>query len=75
MCVYMNNLISEITVFMLIIALIIYSCKNAQVNCYNSIHKLSTSCVHTACSQLLYNVWNKAVNKLDGIIRLVTSLF
>jgi hypothetical protein len=33
MCVYImvNNLISETTVFMLIIALIIYTCKNAQV--------------------------------------------
>jgi hypothetical protein len=33
--------------------------KNAQVvtslqtNCYKSVHKLSTSCVRTACSQLL----------------------
>jgi hypothetical protein len=36
-----------------------YTRKNAQVvaglqtNCYKSVHKLSTSCVRTACSQLL----------------------
>jgi hypothetical protein len=36
-----------------------YTRKNAQVvtglqtSCYKSVHKLSTSCVRTACSQLL----------------------
>jgi hypothetical protein len=36
-----------------------YTRENAQVvtglqtSCYKSVHKLSTSCVHTACSQLL----------------------
>jgi hypothetical protein len=58
--------------------------KNAQVvtglqtSCYKAVHKLSTSCVRTACSQLLEQVWNKlstTCNKLDGIIRLVTRLF
>jgi hypothetical protein len=49
-----------------------------QTSCYKSVHKLSTSCVRTACSQLLEQVWNKLLttcNKLDGIIRLVTRLF
>jgi hypothetical protein len=38
---------------------VIYTRKNAQVvtglqtSCYKSVHKLSTSCVRTACSQLL----------------------
>jgi hypothetical protein len=39
---------------------------------------VSTSCVRTACSQLLQQVWNKLLttcNKLDDIIRLVTRLF
>jgi hypothetical protein len=39
---------------------------------------LSTSCVGTACSQLLEQVWNKLLttcNKLDRIIRLVSRLF
>ena len=62
-----------------------YTRKNAQLvvtdlqtSCYKAVHKLSTSCVHTACSQLLEQVWNKLLttcNKLDGIIRLVTRLF
>ena len=62
-----------------------YTRKNAQVAIqvckqvvYKSVHKLSTSCVRTACSQLLEQVWNKLLttcNKLDGIIRLVTKLF
>ena len=30
-------------------------------SCYKSVHKLSTSCVRTACSQLL----EQAVNNLD----------
>jgi hypothetical protein len=34
--------------------------------CYKSVHKLSTSCVRTACSQLC---------KFDSIIRPVTRLF
>jgi hypothetical protein len=55
--------------------------KNAQVvtslqtSCYKSVHKLSTSCFRTVCSQLLEQVWNKLLttcNKLDGIIKLVT---
>jgi hypothetical protein len=49
-----------------------------QTICYKSVHKLSTSCVRTACSQLLQQVWNKLLttcNKLDSIIRLVTRLF
>jgi hypothetical protein len=63
----------------------IYTRKNAQevvtglqTSCYKSVHKLSTSCVRTACSQLLQHVWNKLLitcSKLDGIIRLVTRLF
>jgi hypothetical protein len=61
-----------------------YTRKNAQVvtglqtSCYKSVHKLSTSCIHTACSQLLQQVCNKLLticNKLDGTIRLVTRLF
>jgi hypothetical protein len=49
--------------------------KNAQVvtdleiSCYKSVHKLSTSCIRTACSQFLRQVWNKLLttcNKLDG---------
>jgi hypothetical protein len=61
-----------------------YTRTNAQVvtslqtSCYKSVHKLSTSCVSTACSQLLEQVWNKLLttcNKLDGIIKLVTKLF
>jgi uncharacterized protein len=38
---------------------VMYTRKNAQVvtglqtSCYESVHKLSTSCVRTACSQLL----------------------
>ena len=41
--------------------------KNAQLltslktSCYKSVHKLSTSCLRTACSQLL----EQAVNKLE----------
>ena len=63
---------------------ILYSRKNAQVvtnpqtSCYKSVHKLSTSCVRIACSQLLQQVWNELLticNKLDGIIKLVTRLF
>ena len=41
-------------------------------------HKLSASCVRTACSMLLQQVWYKLLtvcNKLDDIIRLVTRLF
>jgi hypothetical protein len=30
-----------------------------QVACCKSVHKLSTSCVRTACYQLLWQVWNK----------------
>jgi hypothetical protein len=30
-----------------------------QTSSNKSIHKLSTSCVRTACSQLLEQVWNK----------------
>jgi hypothetical protein len=63
-----------------------YTRNNAQVvtglqtSCYKSVHKLFTSCVRTACSQLLEQVWKKLLttcNKLDGIfnIRLVTRLF
>jgi hypothetical protein len=53
-----------------------YTRKNAQVvtslqtSCYKSVHKLSTSCVRTACSQLLEQVWNELLttcNKLGGI--------
>jgi hypothetical protein len=42
-----------------------YTRKNSQVvtslqtSCYKSVQKLSTSCVRTACSQLLEQVWNK----------------
>jgi hypothetical protein len=42
----------------LFIARLVYTRKNAQVvtslqtSCYKSVHKLSTSCVRTACSQL-----------------------
>ena len=36
---------------------------------YN-VHKLSTSCVRTACFQLL----EQAVNNFDGVIRLVDNL-
>jgi hypothetical protein len=43
-------------------------------SCYKSVHKLSTSCVRTACSQLLEQVWNKLCNKLDGIIRLAANI-
>ena len=58
--------------------------KNAQVvtslqkSCCKFVHKLSTSYVRTACSQLLEQVSIKLLttcNKLDGIIRLVTRLF
>ena len=62
----------------------IYTRKNAQevvtglqTSFYKSVHKLSTSYVPTACSQLLQQVWNKLLttcSKLDGIIRLVTRL-
>ena len=49
-----------------------------QTSCYKSVHTLLlSSCVRTACSQLLEQVWNKMLttcNKLDGIIRLVTRL-
>jgi hypothetical protein len=60
-----------------------YTRKNAQVvpglqtSCYKSVHKLSTSCVRTACSQLLQQDCNKLLtnwNTLDGVIRLVTKL-
>jgi hypothetical protein len=64
---------------------LLHTRKNAQVvtglqtSCYKSVHKLSTSCVRTACSQLLEQVWNKLLatcNKLDVIISKVvlTSL-
>ena len=47
-----------------------YTRKNAQVviglqtSCYKSAHKLSTSSVRTACSQLLQQVWNKLLTSL-----------
>jgi ferritin-like metal-binding protein YciE len=47
-----------------------YTRKNAQVvtslqtSCYKSVHKLSTSCVRTACSQLLEQSLEQAVNNL-----------
>ena len=43
----------------------------------NMSNKLSTSCVRTACSQLLQQIWIKLLttcNKLDGIIGLDTRL-
>ena len=46
--------------------------------CNKSVHKLLKSCVRTACSKLLKQVWNKLLttwNKLDGTIRLVTRFF
>ena len=61
-----------------------YTRKNAQAviglqtSCYKSVHKFSASCVRTACSMLLQQVWNKLwtiCNKIDGIIRLVERLF
>ena len=48
----------------------VYTRKNAQVvtnlqtNCYKSVHKLSTRCLRTACSQLLEQVVNRSLNKL-----------
>jgi hypothetical protein len=47
-----------------------FTCKNAQVvtglqtSCYKSVHKLSTNCVRTACSQLLKQVWSKLLINL-----------
>jgi hypothetical protein len=47
--------------------------KNAQVvtglqtSCYKSVHKLSTSCVRTACSQLLEQVWNKLLTTCNKL--------
>ena len=61
-----------------------YTRKNAQVvaslqtSCKKSVHKLSTSCVRTACSMFAGTSLNKLLttcNKLDGIIRLVRRLF
>ena len=48
-------------------------CKRA-VTCNKSVHKLSTSCVRTACSKFIVTGL-KQVDKLDGIIRLVTRFF
>ena len=47
-------------------------------SCSKSVHKLSTSCVRTACCKLLKKVWNKLLTtckKLDGTVGLVTRLF
>ena len=55
-----------------------YVCTTRKTSCYKSVHKLSTSCVRTVCSQLLQHICNKLLrtcNKLDGIIRLVTSFY
>jgi hypothetical protein len=66
------------TLFWYLMSTLIYAHIRLQTSCYKFVHKLSTSCVLTACSQLLQQVWNKLLttcNKLDGIIRLVTKLF
>ena len=48
----------------------IYTRKNAQLvtslrtSCYKSVHKLSTSCVRTACSQFVVTSLEQAVNNL-----------
>ena len=48
--------------------------KNAQVgtslqtSCNESVHKLSTSCVRTVCSQFVVTSLEQVCNKLDGII-------
>jgi hypothetical protein len=50
--------------------LLIQTRKNAQVvtslqtSCYTSVHKLSTSCVRTACSQFVVTSLKQAVNNL-----------
>jgi hypothetical protein len=47
-----------------------YTRKNAQVvtslqtSCYTSVHKLSTSCARTACSQFVVTSLEQAVNNL-----------
>jgi hypothetical protein len=49
---------------------ITYTRKNAQLvtslqtSCYKSVHKLSTSCVRTACSQFVVTSLKQAVNNL-----------
>jgi hypothetical protein len=47
---------------------------NLQTSCYKSVHKLSTSCVHTACSQFVVTSLEQAVNNQWTLIQLVTSL-
>jgi hypothetical protein len=48
----------------------LYTRKNAQLvtslqtSCYKSVHKLSTSCVRTACSQFVVTGLEQAVNNL-----------
>ena len=37
---------------------------NLQTSCYKSVHKLSTSCVRTACSQFVVTSLKQAVNNL-----------
>ena len=52
---------------------------NLETNCDKSVHKLLTSCVRTACSKLLEQIWYNLLPtcyQLDGtIIRLVAGLF